>query len=156
CRLLHLRGEVSPLSPRIPKAQSAAQPRGERLLEVTPDRLGQLSPQPGQQEGGVMTDRPFTDWAVHLVDLGYSPVPLRAGEKRPLEDGWDRVRRTPMTVAEIEALVHKYPGLGLGVAGGYNGLVPVDVDTDDKTIRAAIRSALPEPLVVKRGAVGAT
>jgi Bifunctional DNA primase/polymerase, N-terminal len=98
----------------------------------------------------------FADWAEHMVDLGYSPVPIMPGQKRPLEDGWDRLRHRATTSQEIGALVRRHPGLGLGVAGGYNGLVPVDVDTDDAAIRAAIRGALPTPLVAKRGAAGAT
>jgi hypothetical protein len=36
-----------------------------------------------------------------------------------------------------------HPDYGLAVVGGYNGLVPVDVDTDDPQIKAAVLRALP-------------
>jgi hypothetical protein len=108
-----------------------------------------------------MNASPFAQWAEHLLDGGYSPVPLRPGMKRPLEKmlsgrGWDSVRETALTPAEIGGLTRKHPGLGLGVAGGFNGLVPVDVDTVNPRIVYATISALPELTVNKVGRRGFT
>ena len=78
-------------------------------------------------------------------------MPIKVGEKRPLFEKWDRLRSAALTPAEIEELCRNYPGLGLEVAGGFGGLVPIDVDTDDRDIVRAIRGALPPVEVAKRG-----
>src|SRR5215475_5626162 len=98
----------------------------------------------------------FGKWGAHMLGGGYSPVPLRPGEKRPLADKWDHLRKQPMTPKAIADLAKKHPGLGLGVAGGFMDLVPVDVDSDDPKIIAAALAVLPPMAVVKAGARGFT
>ncbi len=98
----------------------------------------------------------FAEWAEFVLDGDYSPIPIRAGTKRPLFDKWDRLRSTALTPAEIAEMCRKFPDLGLGVAGGFGGLVPVDLDSDDHKITNAVCSALPEILVAKRGRRGFT
>jgi hypothetical protein len=61
-----------------------------------------------------------------------------------------------MTAEAIARLAREKPGLGLGVAGGYGGLVPVDVDTDDDDIRKVVESVLGKPVVEKAGKRGWT
>jgi hypothetical protein len=61
-----------------------------------------------------------------------------------------------LTEKQIEELAWRNPRLGLGVAGGFGGLVPVDIDTDDQKILPAVCSALPEPVVCKAGKRGFT
>ena len=101
-----------------------------------------------------MKSSPFAQHATHLLHGGYSPVPLRVGTKRPLFDNWDRLRAAALTHSEIVDLVRQQPRLGLGVAGGFNCLVPIDIDTNDKEITEAIFSTIPEPLVAKKGQDG--
>lgn len=98
----------------------------------------------------------FADYAPKLLDAGYSPIPIRAGEKRPLLDKWDHLREVALKPKDIRTLDRSWPNLGLGVCGGFGGLVPIDVDSDDPAVRSAIRGALPTPTVVKRGRKGAT
>src|SRR5262249_13518820 len=43
---------------------------------------------------------------------------------------------------------------GLAVLGGYNGLVPIDVDTDDARVLRAVSFALPKASVIRRGSKG--
>jgi hypothetical protein len=58
---------------------------------------------------------------------------------------------------EIEiSFWERYPDAGVCVATGYNGLVAIDIDTDDSQLMAAILSALPLSHVAKRGAKGRT
>lgn len=99
---------------------------------------------------------PFATFAIHLLDRGYSPVPLVTGHRRPLLPRWDRLRTTALTEAEIERIAQRHPGAGLGVAGGFNGLVPVDVDTDVRVIVHAVMAVLPKARVGKRGRRGET
>jgi hypothetical protein len=66
------------------------------------------------------------------------------------------LRSVALTPNQIDALCRKHPGLGLGVAGGFMGLIPIDVDTDDREIIDAIMSALPRPDVAKFGQRGFT
>jgi Bifunctional DNA primase/polymerase, N-terminal len=97
---------------------------------------------------------PFARWAAHLLQGGYSPIPLKAGTKRPLIEGWDRLRSAAMSPAEIEALSRRHPDLGLAVAGGFNGLVPIDIDAEAEPIVNAICNSLPAFLVAKTGKRG--
>lgn len=93
---------------------------------------------------------PFGRYAAHMLRGGYAPIPIRTGSKRPLFDEW----RTPLTAAEIEGLARTMPHLGIGVMGGHNGLVPIDVDSDDEALKKAVASALPRPVVMRRGRKG--
>src|SRR5262249_44337989 len=95
----------------------------------------------------------FARCALLLLKNGYSPVLIEPNDKRPLAalGDWNRLRTTPLTLSETPHLFADHPTAGLGVAGGYNGLVPIDKDTDDPEINAAADSVLPEPLVSKRG-----
>ena len=101
---------------------------------------------------------PFGLYAPLLLRNGYSPVPIEPGDKRPLGaiGDWSRLRTTPLIETEIAKIAAENPDAGLGVAGGYNGLVPIDVDTEDSGILAAINTVLPEAVVAKRGRRGAT
>jgi hypothetical protein len=98
----------------------------------------------------------FASFAIHLGDRGYSPVPIVTGDRRPLLLRWHRLRTTALTETEIERIAQRHPGAGLGVAGGFNGLVPVDVDTDMRVIVHAVMAVLPKARVGKRGRRGET
>lgn len=104
----------------------------------------------------MMGKRPFAAHAADLLRGGYSPVPLRPGEKRPLFEKWDHLRRSVLIPRELAELSRSAAPIGLGVAGGYGGLVPIDIDTDDEDIRRAVWRALPRPTVGKRGKRGCT
>lgn len=114
---------------------------------------------------------PFARYAAHMLDGGYSPIPVRWADKRPLArvrdetcpdplvlygvvNGWDRLRTETLTPADIAEIVRRRSRIGIGVVGGYNGLVPIDCDTDDPAIAKAILSALPRAIVGKRGQRG--
>jgi hypothetical protein len=100
----------------------------------------------------------FALYAPLLLRNGYSPVPIEPGAKRPLGviGDWNRLRITPLTDNEIASLGKEYPNVGLGVVGGYRGLVPIDIDSEDPDIQAAINTVLPNYLVAKRGRRGVT
>jgi hypothetical protein len=98
----------------------------------------------------------FARAAISLLRQGYSPVPIRENAKLPMMTGWHALKTTPMSELEIARLARRSPQLGLGVAGGYGGLVPVDVDTDDPAIVDAVASVLPRPVVAKYGKRGFT
>jgi hypothetical protein len=101
---------------------------------------------------------PFGVYAPLLLRNGYSPVPIEPGSKRPLAalGDWSRLRDVPLIEAEIATITAEYPNAGLGVAGGYHGLVPIDFDTEDREILATVNSVLPDAIVAKRGRRGAT
>jgi hypothetical protein len=143
----------------------------QRTMAIKPDYRN------GWQHAGPSLDphhqhnRPFKDhfakpatngaFGLHaplLLKNGYSPVPEEPGEKRPLGavGDWNRFRSTPLTVDEIADIATKHPNAGLGVVGGYGGLVPIDIDTDNVDIRMAIDTVLGGPLVAKRGRRGVT
>jgi hypothetical protein len=97
--------------------------------------------------------------ALALLRNGYSPVPIEPNHQRPLAAlglGWERLRTTPLTPDEIAQIYAGHPDAGLGVAGGFNRLAPIDVDTEVTEIVAAVQAILPVPLVAKRGRRGST
>src|SRR4029078_4295838 len=69
---------------------------------------------------------------------------------------WSRLRTSPLTLDEIAAISALHPDAGLGVVGGFGGLVPIDVDAEDDEIFTVINAALPSPLVSKKGRRGIT
>lgn len=97
---------------------------------------------------------PFARYAAHILKGGYSPIPVQWESKRPFVRGWPELCREPMTREKIAQLAANYPALGVAVAGGYNGLAPIDFDTDDPEILAAIAKVLPRPSVAKAGRRG--
>ena len=94
----------------------------------------------------------FVAHARTLIANGYSPLPIKPGAKRPIPKGWNAYRERQMGEEEIAS----FPNAGIGVTGGFHHLVPIDVDTDEEDIRAAVRAALPNALVAKKGKTGAT
>lgn len=99
---------------------------------------------------------PFERTASTLLANGYSPIPIKPGTKRPLINGWSAYCETPLNEAEIARLCCENPHAGIGAACGYDGLIPLDIDTDHAETLAAIRSVLPESAVAKRGKKGRT
>lgn len=100
--------------------------------------------------------KPFRETALPLLAAGYSPVPIVPGTKRPALAGWQRLCDAPLSPEEIERHARSPLGYGVGVALGCNGLIAIDVDTDDAAIMAAIREVLPTRTVAKIGRRGWT
>lgn len=103
----------------------------------------------------------FRLYATQLRNLGFSPVPILPLEKRPLPvcdhyAHWNELRDKALTVKQIDGLARQRPDLGLGVAGGYNCLVPIDFDMTDPAIKRAAAGAIPRIKVAKRGQKGGT
>ncbi len=114
---------------------------------------------------------PWHRYAAHMLQGGYSPIPLWPRSKMPVAakrsdkraeplvwrgkvNGWDRLRETPLSPDDIASLSARYAQLGIAVAGGFNGLVFIDFDTDDPAILAACSGAVPRPNVAKKGRRG--
>ncbi len=99
--------------------------------------------------------KPFLETALPLLDAGYSPVPIVPGTKRPGLSGWQRLCNAPLSPEEIKRFACSPNAYGVGVALGFNGLIAIDIDTDDAVIMAAFREILPST-VAKRGRRGCT
>ena len=99
---------------------------------------------------------PFADFAEPLIAADYSPLPILPGTKRPALGEWQRLCNAQLSPDEIERFVRSPLAYGVGVALGFNGLIAIDIDTDDAAIVAAIRSAMPASIVAKRGRKGQT
>lgn len=103
----------------------------------------------------------FAQYARVLLDRGFSPIPIVPNSKRPLGqcafyDHWNELRKEALIPRQIDSLIRTNPNLGLGVAGGYNCLVPIDFDTDNPAIKRAAFHALPKVKVAKQGKKGGT
>lgn len=95
-----------------------------------------------RNEGDEATPR---EVAEQLQRNSYRPVVLLEGSKRPLHNDW---RNREPNFGDWQN------GRGVGVLGGYRGLVPIDIDTRDAKIVEAIMAALPKPLVTVKGRRG--
>lgn len=96
-------------------------------------------------------------------DKGYSPIPVMPGEKIPGEyhrgewrplSGWSRYCDAPPAKMQINAW-GLWPTDGICIALG-NGVVAIDIDTDDKDIQNIITSIAPPSPVKKKGQKGYT
>lgn len=99
-----------------------------------------------------------------LVDAGYPAIPVRPGTKLPGsvsfgewfgEMNWQRFCSRMPTPLEVE-LWNNWKDAGVCVPLGLNGLIAIDIDTDDAEIMAAILRTIPESPVGKKGAKGKT
>src|ERR1700682_2174566 len=108
---------------------------------------------------------PYQEVGARYIDMGYSALPIKPGSKVPGEmlfgtwkdgmSGWTRFCDRIPTDYEIP-FWEGYRDSGVCAATGFNGLVAVDIDTDDSELVAAIMKVLPVPSVIKRGAKGKT
>jgi hypothetical protein len=92
----------------------------------------------------------FTTWAERLIERGYAPVPIIPGSKRPgvwYGRQWIGLQNWPKRFAKgrpPKDIIARWGlnGTGIGVLGGHNGLVAIDIDTDDHALREAIKNVL--------------
>jgi hypothetical protein len=114
-----------------------------------------LAATPAASAQNNMANGPFVIWARRIRELGYSPIPVRPGSKQPAFAGWSDLCDQAPDWRRIEVWSRKLPSAGLAVAGGYGGLVIVDVDTEDPAQQEAITKALPVPGAARVGKKGA-
>lgn len=87
--------------------------------------------------------KPFAEIALPLLAAGYSPIPIVPGTKRPALKGWQRLCNEPLSRDDIARFARSPIAYGVGIALGFNGLIAIDIDTEDPEIIAAIREVLP-------------
>lgn len=109
----------------------------------------------GSAPADASNDSAFVRFAQRLITVGYSPLPIAPGQKRPDLTGWQQAAGEQMSGELLGNFIHQNRH-GLGVACGFGGLVAIDIDTEDPDIMAAVRTALPESTVAKRGKKGRT
>ncbi len=107
---------------------------------------------------------PYDQFANRLIERGYAVIPIVPGTKKPGRyfagmwiglSNWQR--RFNGGFPSVEELTRWGEGnAGIGVLGGYRGLIAVDIDTDDVVLRNAIMSTLPPSPVRKTGLKGET
>jgi Bifunctional DNA primase/polymerase, N-terminal len=106
---------------------------------------------------------PYAEHADRLLERGYAPLPIPPGSKKPGYyvagmwiglANWQK-RFNSGVPSDIERRRWAANGAGVGVLGGYRGLVGVDIDTDDE-IAETILAVLPSSPVRTRGARGQT
>lgn len=85
---------------------------------------------------------PFKQSFAKLIEHGYSPLPIKAGTKRPAIKEWSDYCGVQPDSETLAEWVRSFPVAGLGVACGYHGLVGSDIDTTNPDIVAAIEDTL--------------
>lgn len=71
----------------------------------------------------------FREFAASLRAVGYSPLPVLPGTKRPALRSWSDYCDVPMTAERITDHGERRQLAGLGVARGYGRVIALDVDT---------------------------
>src|SRR5262245_33198380 len=111
-----------------------------------------------------LSTSPYSVVGATLVDNGYSAIPIRPGTKLPgvMEHrewygrmDWSQFCDRLPTRHEL-LVWNRYPEAGVCVACGLNGVIAIDIDTEDQAVVEAILSVLPPSPVAKRGAKGQT
>lgn len=83
---------------------------------------------------------PFSEVAPRLIDNGYHPLPILAGEKRPAPASWQHVCHRPPSPRTVEQWGRRWPNAGTGAACGL--IVAIDIDRlDDAAAKDAERQA---------------
>lgn len=93
-----------------------------------------------------MTERrptPFATHAERLIDLGYSVVPIRPGEKRPEGASWQTAY---LRQNDILSKAQTFATYGVGILT--RGLAAIDLDILDKTIARQMRTFVLQTLGV--------
>jgi hypothetical protein len=107
---------------------------------------------------------PYRELGERLIDRGYGALPIMPGTKRPGRlfagqwiglSNWQHCFRNGAP-SPMERIGWGAGDAGLGVLGGYHGLVAVDVDTDESNYRDALLKVLPPSPVRKTGRKGET
>jgi hypothetical protein len=114
----------------------------------------------GSASEGLPLDNIFS----RLVAMGYSPMPIVPGDKMPgvysagfwAKAGKWEGRCDTAAAPETIAMWASWPGAGIAVACGYNGLCAIDIDSEDPAVIEAVESILPKSPVRKRGRRGYT
>ena len=97
----------------------------------------------------------FAIYAPDLIARGYSPLPriIKGGHGRPAVKSWsDWCEKQPGKL-QLESWA-RIPGADISLACGFRGLIAIDVDDDRPEILAAVRKALPQCTVARRGSKG--
>lgn len=75
-----------------------------------------------------MQPRSLTHWVEFYLGRGWSIIPVRAGDKRPLIS-WERYQHRPAEVEEARAWFNRWPDANVGiVTGAVSQLLVVDID----------------------------
>lgn len=77
--------------------------------------------------------QPFKDYADQLVLLGYTPIPIRPGEKRPVPHHWQDAYLHPEQMLDYRDTM---PAASVGILT--RGLCVVDIDVYDREIVRAV------------------
>ena len=97
----------------------------------------------------------FSIYATGLIAGGYSPLPriIEDGRGRPAVKRWSDYCERQARPQELAAW-SCIPNADISLACGLGGLIAIDVDDDRPEIIAAVRKALPQCTVARRGSKG--
>jgi hypothetical protein len=108
----------------------------------------------------------YADIGERLIERGFAAIPIMPGTKRPgfLHAGqwlglsnWQRRFNRGVPAQSVRARwAAGDTGIGVITGAASHGAIAIDIDTDDKTIMAAIVGVLPPTPIKKRGAKGET
>jgi Bifunctional DNA primase/polymerase, N-terminal len=108
----------------------------------------------------------YAQCAERLIERGFAAVPIMPGTKRPghfvcgmwigLANWQRRFNAGPPPESERERWAAGDAGIGVVAGQASHGLIGIDIDSEDPTIRAALTSILPPTPVRKIGARGET
>lgn len=100
-------------------------------------------------------NNPFAENAHKYINNGYSVIPVKYAEKRPVIKNWTQYSQKLPTVDEIDTWTRQQYNIGL-CTGKLSNIIAIDLDNDIDGIHNTICSLLPKTPVIKYGAKGCT
>lgn len=100
-------------------------------------------------------NNPFAENAHKYINNGYSVIPVKYAEKRPVIKNWTQYSQKLPTVTEIDIWARQQYNIGL-CTGKLSNIIAVDLDNDVDGIHNTICDLLPETPIIKHGAKGCT
>ena len=83
-----------------------------------------------------MTTGIFATWAKKYWEMGYNPIPIRAGYKKKPPPGFERWATERLPEEEIDAWVEAFPNYNIAIACGPISGTVIDIDIDDPALIA--------------------
>lgn len=105
-----------------------ALPKNRQRTTPTPLPTARGPSYPGSRAGTGEAMTTIREAAHSYLERGWSVIPVRAREKRPII-AWQRYQQQPPTAAQVDVWFTRWPSANVGVVtGAVSGLVVVDID----------------------------
>lgn len=98
---------------------------------------------------------PYAEFAGQYLAQGFSPIPIKYGDKRPVTSAWTRFAKEYPTESQVNDWGKARHNIGI-CTGKLSGVIGLDLDDDFNGAHVKILAIVPDSPIKKRGAKGLT